>query len=69
MLFRSLGSVLVHAFVDYPLQIASIQIYVAALLGLLWGARHWLDVETPRESRAQRRAQKPSMATEGGKSF
>ncbi len=65
----ALGSVLLHAFVDYPLQIASIQIYVAALLGLLWGARHWLDVETPREGRAQRRAQKPSMATEGGKSF
>ena len=65
----ALASVLVHAMVDYPLQIASIQLYAAALLGLLWGARHWLDVETPPEGRAHRRSHKPSVANDTGKSF
>ncbi|HXG46494.1 MAG TPA: hypothetical protein VNO52_02635, partial [Methylomirabilota bacterium] len=35
------GSVLVHALGDFPLQVASIQLYVAVLLGLLWAAKHW----------------------------
>ena len=65
----ALGSVLAHAMVDYPLQIASVQIYVAALLGLLWGARHWLDVEPPPDDLARPRSHAPSVAADATKSF
>ena len=41
ILMAMLG-VLLHALVDFPLQIASIQLYVAVLTGLLWSCRHWL---------------------------
>jgi diacylglycerol kinase (ATP) len=30
-----------HALVDYPLQIASIQLYAVVLAGLFWGFPHW----------------------------
>jgi O-antigen ligase len=41
ILFAWLG-VLLHALVDFPMQIASIQLYLMAMLGLLWGSKHWL---------------------------
>ena len=41
-LVTGLMGVLLHALVDFPLQIASIQLYVAVLLGVLWANRHWL---------------------------
>lgn len=38
----ALASVFLHALVDFPLQIASIQLYTVTLLGILWSARHWM---------------------------
>jgi hypothetical protein len=36
-------AVLLHSLVDFPLQIASLQLYVAVLLGLLWSCRRWQE--------------------------
>lgn len=41
-ILTGLAGVLLHALVDFPLQIASIQLYVVVLLGILWANRHWL---------------------------
>jgi len=40
-IFFALAGLLVHALVDYPLEVLSLQFYAGILLGLGWGSRYW----------------------------
>jgi len=55
-LLVSASGVLLHALVDFPLQIASIQLYVIVLIGMLWSSHHWIQsAHQQNRARPQRR--------------
>jgi len=49
----ALAGVATHALVDFPFQIESIQLYVAAYLGVCWGSRLWYDKSEIRRHNSQ----------------
>src|SRR5262249_10146024 len=62
----ALVGVALHALVDFPFQIASIQLCVATHLGLCWGSSLWRSEETRRQESDVTR-QKSEIASESEK--
>ena len=49
----ALVGVAMHAVIDFPFQIESIQLYIATYLGLCWGSRLWYDTSEVRRRRLE----------------
>ncbi|MGE5208483.1 MAG: O-antigen ligase family protein [Alphaproteobacteria bacterium] len=49
----ALAGVALHAVVDFPFQIESIQLYVATYLGISWGSSLWYQQSEPRRYRME----------------
>jgi hypothetical protein len=52
VMLTSLLGVALHALFDYPLQVASIQLYVIVLLGMLWSCSEWKALSAGRQQAA-----------------
>jgi hypothetical protein len=61
--------VLLHALGDFPLQIASIEVYVSVMAGMLWSCRSWLNVERDASNRAESNSVRKRLRSKASQRF